>query len=388
MVSITLTNTIPDSLDRSVSINIIAGLCLFADGREVTLKQLMDSPHFSHPLLLEPFHQSSNNLFHYEYATIDELFYSAIYVYSVLLRTSNPHECQFKINPSPTFQHSPFVNEICFSIGNYKFAREWLSIRQFNDLMTHLAGSPFEFAETMIICDQFTMADLPQVVDGDVLYHRDSKLIELLKTPTDWKRYELRYINPTIGFGVFSKEIIKKGELIAFYTGLKSIHRFPRSAYVYTNKFDQLNMCLDAFKFGNLSKFVNHAPHANLDDMTCRRTSLCTANINALNQLICGIDVFTYFAKNDISPGEQLLANYGPQFFKNTSIHRFKANGRPMSMNKEIVGNLQRKLNHFRMMSHYGVKKAQLYLLLRTCSLLVGLSLIIELFIYIILPKV
>lgn len=378
----------PDSPDRSVAINIATGLCKFANEREIHLKQLLNSD-FSHPLLTEPFHQPSDNLFHYEYATIDELFYSAIYVYSVLLHVNKPQECQFKINPSSAFQHSPFAKEICFSIGNYKFARERLSIKQLNDLMTHFAGSQFEFTETMMINDRFTMADLPQVVDGDVLYELDSKIIELLKAPIDWKRYELRYINPTIGFGVFSNQIIKKGELISFYTGLKSIHRFPRSSYVYTNQFDKLNMCLDAFKFGNLSKFVNHAPNSDPNDVTSRRTSLCTANITGLHQLVRGIDIFVYLAKKDILPGEQLLVNYGPDYFKNNASHRFKTNGQPLSVSKKVLGHhLQRKINHLRIMSQYGVQKAQIFLLLRTCGLVVGLSLIIELFINVVLPNV
>ncbi len=378
-----LTNTSQDSPDRRVVINLATGLCQFDNDREIQLKQLLNSD-FRHPLLAEPFHQPSDHLFHYEYATIDELFYSAIYVYSVLLHSNQPHECKFKINPSSAFQHSPFAKEICFSIGNYKFAGECLSIKQLNGVITHLAGSQFEFTETMVINDCFTMADLPHRVDGDALYDLNDEFIQLVKAPIDWRRYELRYIHPTIGFGVFSNQTIKKGELISFYTGLKSIHRFPSSSYVYTHKFDALNMCLDAFKCGNLSKFINHAPSSDLNEVSSQRTSLCTANINAFNQLVRGIDVFVYFAKRDISPGEQLLVNYGPQFFKDSPIHRFKTNGQPMIANKKIFGNHLQKINHLRIMSHHGVQKAQIFLLLRTCGLVVGLFLIIEWFINVI----
>lgn len=65
------------------------------------------------------------------------------------------------------------------------------------------------------------MEELPSLVDGDGLYHSDVGIIELLKVPIDFKRYELRYISTAIGFGVFSKETINKGEIISFYSGVK-----------------------------------------------------------------------------------------------------------------------------------------------------------------------
>ena len=103
LVTITLTNKKPHFQNQLVTINIDKGTCNFADNKELSIKQLINNPDFSHPLLSEPFTQPPDYVFHYEYNNIDEMLYSGIYVYSRLIQTDNPLKCTFKINPSPLF---------------------------------------------------------------------------------------------------------------------------------------------------------------------------------------------------------------------------------------------------------------------------------------------
>lgn len=362
MVNITLSNQNPHSQHQKVSININTGLCYFNDNQEIPLKHLINTLDFTHPLLTEKFTQTSDHVFHYEYDNIDELRYSGIYVYSRLIRADKPLACTFKINPSPLFQHSKFAQDIYFSINRHQLAKESIHIKQLEDLTHHLLGTKFVFSEDLIIDDQFTIADLPPFVDGDSLYITNDKLVTLLKTPSTFSRYELRYISPEIGFGVFSKKTIKKEDIISIYSGVKTIRKPDSLSFSFIAKQDCFMMYLDASQYGNITRFINHAPTHNSE----HSLSLIEANVKANTYSLNGIEVIVYSACKEILPGEQLLVDYGQAFFEGMDLFRFKTNGRPINTNKKFIwSNIQEKINHMKIMARHGVKKAQIYLLAR-----------------------
>lgn len=361
MVDITLSNKNPCSKNSQVTINIDTGLCRFADNHEIGIEQLINDSDFIHPLINEPCTPVTNQMFHYEYDTLEELLYSGIYVYSRLLKADKPLDCIFRINPSPLFQTSPQANNMHFSVNRCKAAKETISIRQLEAITSCLLGFKFVFSETLVISDQFTIKDLPLSVDGDALYISDEKLIALLKTPRDFSRYEIRYIHSGIGFGVYSRELIKKGEIISFYTGIKT-HKLPEFNFSFIPQVDCLMLRLDACEHGNITRFINHAPkHHRVSP-----SSFLEANIKAQNHSLNGIEVIVYLATKEILKGEQLLVDYGTTFFRDDEMFLFKTNGGLNNPKRKLVwSNSQNRINHLKIMAIHGVKKAQIYLLAR-----------------------
>ena len=366
MVNIALTNHNSLSSDRTVIINIATGMCTFADNREIKLKHLINGQDFCHPLLVEPFTPAPEHVFHYEYDDIDGLFYSAIYVYSVLLHTDDPLACKFKINPSLLFQPSNITDKVYFSFKSHQLAQESIHIWQLEKLVTELGGYPFEFSDDFVIDDEFTIEDLPHTIDGDALYHSDLNLVELLKQPRDLSYYELRYINPTVGFGVFSRDVIKQGDFVSFYSGVKTIHKHITVEYAYLKKLDTLGMQLDAREHGNITRFINHAPNSDTNEVSLHNALLLEANIKPLSYYLNGIQIVAYSASKDILKGEQLLADYGKLFFQNVPVSRFKSNGQLIEPNKKMHFNSSRKkLNQIKIMANVGIRDAQRYMNLR-----------------------
>ncbi|BCA93786.1 hypothetical protein TUM19329_01470 [Legionella antarctica] len=361
MVNITLSNKNPCSQNRKVTINIDTGLCRFTNNREIALEQLINDADFIHPLIHEPYTPIKNQMFHYEYSTIEELLYSGIFVYSRLIKAEKPHDCIFRINPSPLFQISPSAKDIPFSINRRQFAQETISIHQLEALISHLSQFKFVFSEAIIVDSQFTIKDLPLSIDGDALYTTDKKLITLLKTPHDFSRYELRYINPEIGFGVFSKGTIEKGEIISFYTGIKT-HSLPETRFSFIQAQDCFMMKIDASQYGNITRFINHAPKHN----TSAQSTFIEANINSSSHYLNGLEMIVYSATKKIFKGEQLLVDYGNNFFQDEELFLFKTNGRLIRTDRKLAwSNSQNTLNNLKIMAIYGVKKARLYVLLR-----------------------
>ena len=370
MVNIALANQNTHSQCRKVIVNIATGICTLADGQEIELKRLMSEFDFSHPLLTQPFIRASSHEFHYEYDDIDGLLSSAIYVYATLLQVDKPLSCQFKINPSSVFQHNKRPEQVYFSINGSKVAQESISLKQLEDLVSHLSGYKFEFSEDVIIDEMLTIDDLPPSIDGDLLCNMNVNILDLLKVPKDLRRYELRYISPAIGFGVFSREKIKTGEVISIYSGLKKIHKPVKVKYAFETKLDCLKMYLDARQYGNISRFINHAPSFKTSQIISPRSPLLVANITADRHYLNGIEMVVYTTIKDIAKGEQLLVDYGELYFTHMEMIRFKENGKPVHMNKKTIRSTsQKKINQIRAMADSGVKKAQMYLLLRLVSI-------------------
>ena len=371
MVTLALTNQNPHSQHRQVKINIVTGLCTFADDQKIELKRLMSELDFSHPLLMEPFTHAPDYMYHHEYHNTDGLLHSAIYVYSTLLRVDKPLACKFKINPSSAFQYSTFAKNIYFSIHRHKPAKESIHISQLEALVSYLGGYQFKFSEDIIIDDTFTIADLPSLVNGDALYKSQENIAQLLDIPRDFSCYELRYIDCDMGFGVFSREVIKQGDIVSLYSGIKSTNKQTTLDYAYKSKLDSLNMCLDARPYGNIARFINHAPEP---DVNQPASLLLEANVKTKSYYLNGIETVVYLASKDIQKGEQLLVDYGSLFFQGMLASRFKINGQVIDSNKKTIHKKsQKKLQRIRIMARHDIKEAQRYLYLRLLVIAGGL---------------
>lgn len=373
MVTITLTNNNLDSKNTSVSINLISGTCCFPDKSETSLKQFIKQKEFTHPLLSEPFKPTTDNVYHYEFDNTRELFYAAIFVYKTLLHVDKPQLCSFKINPSKNYQHLKVPEDLGFSINSSKFAQERISIEQFNSIVSEIQGIKFEFSEDLIIDDTFTIDELPVTVNGDLFYVDKEHLIQLLEHPTDLSRLEVRFVNPLIGFGVFSKTEIPEQQIVGVYSGVKTANKPQRLNFAYKPEEDSLNMIIDGKYFGNITRFVNHAPDPDDHTETIEHTGKLVANSKAHIYYINGISIIIHITNRAVKAGEQLLVSYGESYFKDYTPVRFKSNGRPFKTFRNFSKN---KIMQLRIMANNGVRKAEIYLKIRLAIIIAAICLI------------
>lgn len=303
-----------------------------------------------------------------------------IFVYSILLSVDNPESCQFIIKPSPNFQWSKPKGKLFFSINHLKPAHESITFKQFEQLVSQLARNKvkrdlnigiefvFEFIENIIINSQINIQDLPESVNGDLLFSSNQKLIELLKKTNNYDRFEVRYISPAIGLGVYSRTMIKKEESICIYSGVKNKISIDSIKYLIYYNNDALNYGTDAIKYGNLGRFINHAASPNENALHLSPTNNLDANIKSECICLNGIEFVLLSANRDIQPGEQLLLNYGDNYFKYYNELQFNAKGK-ISGNKQLIKKSNRKkMDEIRILAHHGVKSAQQYLLKKTLA--------------------
>lgn len=120
----------------------------------------------------------------------------------------------------------------------------------------------------------------------------------------------LRWIDPQIGWGVFAGKDFKKREYISEYGGkLRKKGRLDsKNAYcfeyiiapgIYTS------YTIDAREQGGIGRYINHSAKPNL------LTTLAT--VDEINHVI-------FIAKEPIPKGEQLLYDYGADYWKSRSV--------------------------------------------------------------------
>ncbi|WP_298622313.1 SET domain-containing protein-lysine N-methyltransferase [uncultured Legionella sp.] len=375
MSTITLTNNNQNSQDLKVTINLKDGWCFFPDGREIDLKHFLLQSDFTHPLLSEPFMAHKDNVYHYEYNNVRELFGAAVFVYATLLHVDNPSLCIFKINPSGHFHYNKQVDDLYFSMNSDKTAEDTISLEQLNSIVGDMLRIQFKFSEDLIINDSFSFETLPSTVDGDKLFTAQQYLYDLLETPGDLSRFEIRYIDPLIGLGVYSRKVIKAGDIVGIYTGIKTNRNPPYMGFVFKPENDYLNMFLDARSHGNITRFINHAPEPDSENERHESSRGLIANVKSFIYYFNGISIIVFIAIQDIAPGQQLLINYGADYFQTYTPSRFKIRRRFGGFFNVFSTN---RLKQIRIMAKHGVKKAQIYLNLRLIYIFIGICIIMS----------
>ena len=115
---------------------------------------------------------------------------------------------------------------------------------------------------------------------------------------------EIKWVNATIGNGVFAKQSIKKGAFVCEYVGLitreKDIDPDNRYIFNLTVGDDETGFVLDARYSGNVARTINHADFPNLEAITI---------------FIDGQPRVIYAACRDIQKGEELSVDYGEDYW-------------------------------------------------------------------------
>ncbi|WP_019217853.1 SET domain-containing protein-lysine N-methyltransferase [Legionella tunisiensis] len=137
-------------------------------------------------------------------------------------------------------------------------------------------------------------------------------------------------------------------------------------------------MHIDASRYGNISRFVNHAPESNDNSSD---SQLLDANLKTISHTLNGIEMIFFKATRAISIGEQLLVNYGENSFKTHSMARFTSHGKVIYKDKRgLWKRSQQKMAHLKIMARHGLKKAQYYILLRLFLISMVLFIIVKSF--------
>lgn len=326
MVKILLQNTLEQASIKQIIIDLDQGTCLLDNGKTIPLKQ-MQHQEFSHPLFLEPVLPLMQGVYCHTYDDIDGLLNTAKLVYATLIQAINPATCRFKVTPSDRFLRLKSQYLIPLSLKYNKAAKEFVGVKQLEGIVKDFSKTPFRYLDNVFIDQSFSTQDLPQEINADALYTTHIELENRLQTPDQLTNIELRYINRFIGFGVYARQDIKKGDLILIYCGKKSLKKPKESAYYFLPFSDQLNMGIDAKNFGNITRFINHAP---LPKSGKDQAVYLEANLKNSAYSLRGMDCIVYEASRDIAKNEQLLADYGRQSFTKLPALRFNLKSQPL----------------------------------------------------------
>lgn len=117
----------------------------------------------------------------------------------------------------------------------------------------------------------------------------------------------IRWIDPTMGYGLFAETTLPKGAYVGEYTGVvRQLHRLnpdPNAySFHYPTKFWSLRyLIIDALLEGNELRFANHSDHPTMEPA-------CAVERGLLHLL--------FFTKREVLPGEQLTFHYGSDFWR------------------------------------------------------------------------
>ena len=124
-------------------------------------------------------------------------------------------------------------------------------------------------------------------------------------------KLNIKKINNTVGYGVFAKEIIKKGSLIKQYTGkviLIDNQECENNKYLFYVCNKDKDLVIDAQYVGNESRFFNHSYFPN-----CFIRPVYSPVSSEFIQ-------YWIVADKDILPGEEILWNYSSGYWRTQGI--------------------------------------------------------------------
>ena len=112
-------------------------------------------------------------------------------------------------------------------------------------------------------------------------------------------------VSEEVGYGAFAGESIDMGRMIGEYTGFARAWRKSDSTNTYLFHYVK-DAVIDARKRGNFSRFINH--------------SAKYANARYIRVMVDNVEHTILLAEKDICPDEQILFNYGEEYWLNRDV--------------------------------------------------------------------
>jgi hypothetical protein len=125
-----------------------------------------------------------------------------------------------------------------------------LTIEQFMGIYEKKGYPRFEYTETLWAPDDFN----PTLIGVSEGY--EPEIAAILKKPST-DRLTICFIDPIVGFGVFARENIAKGEVVSIYAGDITLLSSSHYSLIFGEKF----WSVDAEKKGGISRFFSHLPY-------------------------------------------------------------------------------------------------------------------------------
>jgi len=120
--------------------------------------------------------------------------------------------------------------------------------------------------------------------------------------------YQIKKVNPLVGFGVFAKKDIPELTFIGEYAGdLRARKKHDGTndyIFGYMVGMFRTPWVIDAEKRGNFTRFINHSFYP---------------NVSSRGVVVDGIYHVIFFANRPIKKGEQLTYDYGPTYWRRRS---------------------------------------------------------------------
>jgi|GEM_PF-3259679 len=129
------------------------------------------------------------------------------------------------------------------------------------------------------------------------------------------QKYDVRWINESVGYGLFAKTAYKKNEVIGVYTGyLTSRAQNKEYVFQWTDPPYENKVCIDGLRQGNATRFMNHA----LTKIKGVRNHAC--NVSSVEFFYNGIPYVIFITDRKVNPDEQLCYDYGRGYWEQREI--------------------------------------------------------------------
>jgi hypothetical protein len=131
------------------------------------------------------------------------------------------------------------------------------------------------------------------------------------------QKYEVRWIDATIGYGLYAKVSYKRNETIGFYAGyltrkkenLDYAFEWPDTPY------EGGKICIDGRLQGNATRFMNHASEKNGKNRNSAN------NVSTVEFFYEGLPYIIFIAQRSILAGEQLCYDYGDGYWEHKKMN-------------------------------------------------------------------
>jgi hypothetical protein len=129
------------------------------------------------------------------------------------------------------------------------------------------------------------------------------------------QKYDVRWINESVGYGLFAKTVYKKNEVIGVYTGyLTSQAQNKEYVFQWTDPPYENRICIDGLQQGNATRFMNHAATkiAGIKNRAC--------NASSVEFFYNGLPYVIFITDRKVNPDEQLCYDYGAGYWEQRDI--------------------------------------------------------------------
>lgn len=366
MAKIVLDNTNLQSSYKTATVDFVSGYTTFQDKKQIKNDDLRLLTEFTHTLLEAPILPKIGDYYCYTYDDFDDFLNVPKRIYSTLLQIEHPKISQFKIAPSDKYHQLKADYQIYFSVSAQQPALNSIPITQFDEYVSKIKEHKFKYQDKLSLDLVLTINDLAETMSGDLLYQSNSQVEHFYRQKDALDKYEVRYINQAVGFGVFAREPIKSNAVIAYYCGALVSTNIKDKSCAYTVTPQCLHVYLDARERGNIARFVNHAPRTACRYKRKLQSRISTANI--LTDYVCsqGHYFVALIACRDIDVGEQLLSNYGDFHDTSPELMLFEKKSNVINLNGQVINDtLAQRLRMLRAIDHPDRIRTQWFLLAR-----------------------